>query len=147
MFNGLKVEKNDGILVGGQVMQITKSRLKQIIKEEAEHMGFDGGEAFSKFADVMGQEQQGYDDTVDGQDPELDYEGYMTKSQLFKIGEYALKMHDMIEDGENLPEWMQSKIAQMAQSVGDIYSALEYDKSRGTIDSEESEDDDYGYQE
>jgi hypothetical protein len=128
-------------------MQISKNRLKQIIKEEAERMGVDDGGAFSQFADMVGQEQQGYDNTVDGQDQELDYEGYMTKSQLFKIGEYALKMHDMIEDGENLPEWMQSKIAQMAQSVGDIYSALEYDKSRGTIDSEESEDDDYGYQE
>ncbi len=126
-------------------MQISKSRLKQIIKEEAERMGVDGGGAFSQFADMVGQEQQGYDDTVHGQDQELDYEGYMTKSQLFKIGEYALKMHDMIEDGENLPEWMQSKIAQMAQSVGDVYHALNYDTTRDTLGSDESNE--YDYQE
>ena len=126
-------------------MQISKNRLKQIIKEEAESMGIDGRNAFSQFADMVGQEQQGYDDTVQGQDQELDYEGYMTKSQLFKIGEYALKMHDMIEDGENLPEWMQSKVAQMAQSIGDVFHALNYDMTRDTLDSEESSE--YDYQE
>ena len=120
-------------------MQISKNRLKQIIKEEAESMGIDGRNAFSQFADMVGQEQQGYDNTVHGQDPELDYEGYMTKSQLFKIGEYALKMHDMIEDGENLPEWMQSKVAQMAQSIGDVFHALNYDMTRDTVGSEDEE--------
>jgi hypothetical protein len=126
-------------------MQISKNRLKQIIKEEAERMGVDDGGAFSQFADMVGQEQQGYDNTVDGQDQELDYEGYMTKSQLFKIGEYALKMHDMIEDGENLPEWMQSKVAQMDKMIGDVYHALNYDITRDTLDSDESNE--YDYQE
>jgi hypothetical protein len=121
-------------------MQISKNRLKQIIKEEAERMGVDGNGAFSQFADMVGQQQQGYDNTVGGQDQELDYEGYMTKSQLFKIGEYALKMHDMIEDGENLPEWMQSKIAQIDQMIGSAYHALNYDMTRGTSDSEESDE-------
>lgn len=101
-------------------MEITKARLKQIIKEEIELMKSDEVPA-------------GYDSSVAGQDQELDYEGYMTKSQLYKIGQYALEMHDMIEDGENLPEWMQSKIAEMAKSIGDAKHALEYDKKRGTV--------------
>ena len=67
------------------------------------------------------------------QDQELDYEGYMTKNQLYKIGQYALEMHDMIQDGENLPEWMQSKVAEMARAIGDVKHALEYDKERGTV--------------
>lgn len=94
-------------------MEITKTRLKQIIKEEIEAIG--------------------YDDTVAGQDQELDYEGYMTKSQLYKIGQYALELHDMIEDGENLPEWMQAKIAQMSMMIGSVKHALQYDKERGTL--------------
>jgi len=112
-------------------MLIAKSRLKQIIKEEMESMSIEGTNDFSQFAEEL---PQGYDDTVEGQDQELDYEGYMTKSQLFKIGEYALKLHDMIEDGENLPEWMQSKVAQMDQMIGSVYHALKYDKTRGTTD-------------
>ena len=112
-------------------MKITVSReeLKQIIKEEWER------EMLLEMhteAEEMAM-PQGYDSTVEGQDQELDYEGYMTKSQLFKIGEYALKLHDMIQDGENLPEWMQSKVAQMDNMIGSVYHALNYDKKRGTV--------------
>lgn len=96
-------------------MQITRGRLKQIIKEEMERV------------------QTGFDDTVGDQDQELDYEGYMTKSQLYKIGQYALELHDMINDGDNLPEWMQSKVAQMEKDIGSVKHALEYDKKRGTV--------------
>jgi hypothetical protein len=101
-------------------MEITKARLKQIIKEEINMMN-------------SGEVPAGYDQSVGGQDQELDYEGYMTKNQLYKIGQYALEMHDMIQDGDNLPEWMQSKIAEMARSIGDAKHALEYDKQRGTV--------------
>jgi hypothetical protein len=108
-------------------MLIAKNRLKQIIKEEMHTMN---AGTMSEYENLS----QGYDDTVQGQDQELDYEGYMTKSQLFKIGEYALKLHDMIEDGENLPEWMQSKVSQMDQMIGSVYHALNYDKTRGVSD-------------
>lgn len=101
-------------------MEITKGKLKQIIKEEIEMM---------RSEDMP----MGYDSSVGGQDQELDYEGYMTKNQLYKIGQYALEMHEMIQDGDNLPEWMQSKIAEMAKAVGDVKHALEYDKKRGTV--------------
>ena len=96
-------------------MQITRGRLKQIIKEEMERV------------------QTGFDDTVGDQDQELDYEGYMSKSQLYKIGQYALEVHDMLNDGDNLPEWMQSKVAQMEKDIGSVKHALEYDKKRGTV--------------
>ena len=130
-------------------MKITVSReeLKQIIKEEWERemlLEMHGTEAANSLlgsddAEGLGFENppsdmpQGYDATVEGQDQELDYEGYMTKSQLFKIGEYALKLHDMIQDGENLPEWMQSKVSQMEKDVGSVFHALKYDKVRGTV--------------
>ena len=102
---------------------LTKTELRQIIQEE-----WARAEALEQ-----GSPTDGYDETVEGQDQELDYEGYMTKSQLFKIGEYALKLHDMIKDGENLPEWMQSKVSQMEKDVGSVYHALNYDKIRGTV--------------
>jgi len=130
-------------------MKITVSRedLKQIIKEEWERemllemhgaqsahslLGSDDAEDLG-FENPPSDMPQGYDGTVEGQDQELDYEGYMSKSQLYKIGEAALKLHDMIEDGENLPEWMQSKIAQAEQMIQSAYNAFKYDKVRGTV--------------
>lgn len=41
---------------------------------------------------------------------EYDYEGDMAKSQLRSIMHNAKRMHDMLEDNTNLPEWVQSKI-------------------------------------
>ncbi len=41
---------------------------------------------------------------------EYDYEGDMAKSQLRSILANAKRMHDMLEDTTNLPEWVQSKI-------------------------------------
>lgn len=41
---------------------------------------------------------------------EYDYEGDMAKSQLRSIIHNAQKMHDMLEENTNLPEWVQSKI-------------------------------------
>jgi hypothetical protein len=112
-------------------MKITVSReeLKQIIKEEWER---------EMLLEMHTEAEQmpvpeGYDETVEGQDQELDYEGYMSKSQLYKIGEAALKLHDMIQDGDNLPEWMQSKIAQAEQMIQSAYNAFKYDKVRGTV--------------
>ena len=102
---------------------LTKAELRQIIKEEWER-----AEALEQ-----GSPTDGYDNTVEGQDQELDYEGYMTKSQLYNIGKAALEFHDMIEDGENLPEWLQSKIAQAEMMITSAHKAFSYDKKRGTI--------------
>jgi hypothetical protein len=41
---------------------------------------------------------------------EYDYEGDMAKSQLRSILANAKRMHDMLDDKTNLPEWVQSKI-------------------------------------
>lgn len=41
---------------------------------------------------------------------EYDYEGDMAKSQLRSIMANAKRMHDMLEENTNLPEWVQSKI-------------------------------------
>jgi len=41
---------------------------------------------------------------------EYDYEGDMAKSQLRSIIANSKRIHDMLEDNTNLPEWVQSKI-------------------------------------
>ena len=101
-------------------MKIARSRLKEIIQEELEM-----------------QSDESFQNTMD--DPEYDQEGYMTKSELYKIGKYALELHDMIENDDNLPEWMQSKISKMAQMISDVKHALEYDMEYGDYEEHQEE--------
>jgi len=41
---------------------------------------------------------------------EYDYEGDMARGQLKSVINNAQRVHDMLEDNDNLPEWVQSKI-------------------------------------
>lgn len=41
---------------------------------------------------------------------EYDFEGDMARGQLQSIANNAQKVHDMLKDNDNLPEWVQSKI-------------------------------------
>jgi hypothetical protein len=41
---------------------------------------------------------------------ELDYEGEMVKTQLREVMYHAKRLHDMLDDNTNLPEWVQLKI-------------------------------------
>ena len=82
-------------------MKITKRQLRRIIREEV---------SLSKGRDL------GYGEG----------EGRMTKSQLFQVAEYAALLHEMILDDDDLPEWVQSKVAVMANDIGKIKHYLEY---------------------
>ena len=94
-------------------MKITRKQLRRIIAEEV----------------ALGAEQ--------GRD--LAYgegEGKMSKSQLFKIAEYAAVLHEMLNDDDDLPEWVQSKIAVMSHDIGKIKHYLEYKILRMTSESD-----------
>jgi hypothetical protein len=51
------------------------------------------------------------EDHKPGEDHEYDYEGSMAKTQLCQIHQAATKLMKDMDDNENLPEWVQSKIA------------------------------------
>ena len=52
---------------------------------------------------------------------------YMAKQQLFTIATAAFKMWETMEEGEELEDWMSSKIAQAEQSVFSAFKAYLYD--------------------
>ena len=85
-------------------MKITKRQLKRIIKEEMEAISLEKGR------------------NLDSGKPE----GKMTRSQLHHIAEYAAELHEMIQDEDDLPEWVQSQISSMASDIGKIKHYLEY---------------------
>ena len=54
---------------------------------------------------------------------------YMAKQQMFTIATLAYKMWEMMEEGEQLEDWMESKIAQSEQSVVAVVKAFMYDEA------------------
>jgi len=59
-----------------------------------------------------------------------DEEGRMSRSQLYKVSKYAQSLHDIIRDDDDLPEWVQSKIAVMDNDIDKIKHYLEYKLKR-----------------
>ena len=74
---------------------------------------------------------------------EYDYEGDMARGQLQSVINNAQRVHDMLEDNDNLPEWVQSKITLAEDYISTVanYMMSEIDESIEQID--EREDDEY----
>lgn len=65
-------------------------------------------------------------DTVD-----RDHEVQMARSDLYKIAEYAIKLHEMLKsvsEEEGIEGWQQAKITKAADYISSVFHALEYDK-------------------
>ena len=58
---------------------------------------------------------------------------YMAKKQMYKVAKYAEKLYHMIPDGHNLEDWMRTKLAQIADDIGEVYHALDHDVYEGDI--------------
>ena len=61
---------------------------------------------------------------------EYDYEGDMARGQLQSIIMNAQRVHDMLEDNDNLPEWVQSKITLAEDYISTVsnYMSSEIDE-------------------
>ena len=84
-------------------MKITKRQLRRIIKEEKRKLN-----------------EQPADENISTGKAE------MAKGQLFHIAKNAQSLHDKLNDDDQLPEWVQSKIAVVADYVETIADYLEY---------------------
>ena len=58
---------------------------------------------------------------------------YMAKQQLFTIATLAHKMWEMMEEGEQLEDWMETKIAQSEQSILTVVKSYMYDEMEDRI--------------
>ena len=57
-----------------------------------------------------------------------DEDGWMAKEQLYKIAQYAIKLHQLIGDTDNLEPWIQAKITKSADYMGSIKHYMEYEQ-------------------
>jgi serine protease inhibitor len=55
---------------------------------------------------------------------EYDFEGDMAKTQLKSIIRNSMELHDMLEDDDNLPEWVQSKITLAEDYITTVYNYM-----------------------
>ena len=60
---------------------------------------------------------------------EANHEGsYMAKQQLAEIHELSSKLYFLIEDGEQIDDWKESYIAEIASKLDDVYKKMKYHK-------------------
>tara|TARA_R100000234_G_scaffold119367_1_gene102102 strand:+ start:2925 stop:3197 length:273 start_codon:yes stop_codon:yes gene_type:complete len=81
-------------------MKVTKEKLREIIKEELQ-------EAYVQSLSSKGS-----------------HEGRMARSQLLRSAEYSVKLINMIEDDDELPSWVQSKITLASDYLAKVYHYL-----------------------
>ena len=61
----------------------------------------------------------------------MDHEGRMAKSQMYKMQDYVKKLSMMLDDGAQLPGWVQSKLTKASDYMSSVFHYLEYEAVRG----------------
>ena len=72
--------------------------------------------------------QQGNTVTLEN---EMDDEGRMAKSEMYKMKRYVDKLSAMLDDGAQLPAWVQSKLTKASDYMSSVFHYLEYEALRG----------------
>ena len=60
-----------------------------------------------------------------------DHEGRMAKSQMYKMKTYVDKLSMMLDDGAQLPAWVQAKVTKASSMMSAVFHYLDYEAVRG----------------
>jgi len=137
--------RNDGVL-GKQVSENkTKNKMKKLkettyagktaiddMTNDSAYNALDGDAKMQLKKDLSG----GGTATFEG---EIDHEGRMAKSQMYKMKSYVDKLSMMLDDGAQLPGWVQSKLTKASDYMSSVFHYLEYEAVRG--EGKDNEDD------
>ena len=147
-----KWKKDHGIYEEDQIDEVSNEllgRYKSAAGSQASELDKAGGKeniqkANKRFSGIMKatKKQFANDDkkqaVAEAKDAgEYDYEGAMAKTQLQTICRNAEALKDMLDDDENLPEWVQAKITKAEDY---ITTSLDYLKSTDELEEEISLD-------
>ena len=95
-------------------MKLTENLLRTIIKEQINEM--------------CGVQPQMHQMSMHKSD---DHEADMGRRQMFKTANYAVEIYEMMDDNEDYPAWIQSKLTKIADYIGVVKHYLEYDHVMG----------------
>lgn len=99
-------------------MKLNKKQLREMVIQEMSMVEACSGKA----PDI-----KGLDDAPTGavMHKSHDREGRMTKAHLYHMMKYASGIYDMIDDDDDLPEWVQSKIARAVEKLSSVYHYMD----------------------
>ena len=118
----------------GASMRLNKNELrKMILKEMHDHILVDAEPESSWHTERQP------DGTMDYEDSDAYEESGMIKSNLFNIATKAMDMHDSIQDGDDLPEWVQEKIAVCASMMRTLHDYLSYEMVKDELHEEKKD--------
>jgi hypothetical protein len=136
------------VLFEGQFKQSMLTAAERMAMEDFvdrfEHL-FSAGEAEKFWHDANGVkhnevDESDYNTEIDVVDRgEYDREGDMAKDDLATIIRAARKLNGMLDDDENMPEWVQSKINKAADYVDTAADYIESNKQRAMSEGSESD--------
>ena len=98
-------------------MKLSEETIRQLIKEQINEMCGD-----MQSIDMEAQPSHHHEE---------DHEGSMAKRQMYKTAQYAAEIFDNIQDGDEFPAWIQSKMTKIADYIGAVKHYLEYDHVMG----------------
>tara|TARA_B100000214_G_C23554976_1_gene440163 strand:- start:138 stop:524 length:387 start_codon:yes stop_codon:yes gene_type:complete len=58
------------------------------------------------------------------------HEGRMTKAKLSRLARMSQSLHDRLQDGDDLPEWVQDKITTSEDRISSAFDYIDYKLSR-----------------
>ena len=75
--------------------------------------------------------QHDHDRGIEYEDSDNYEESSMIRNNLYKVAEQSAALHDVIEDGDDLPEWVQEKIAVASEMMDVVYDYLHAEMAHG----------------
>lgn len=84
---------------------------------------------YRKLIQVIKENQKVVNENDDKDPGEYDEEGDMAKTQLRTIADAAKELHDMLDDDENMPEWVQNKITKATDYIDSVRDYLKSEKN------------------
>ena len=63
------------------------------------------------------------------------HEGRMTRAKLYRMGKMAQSFHDRLDDGDDLPEWVQDKVTTAEDRLRSAYEYIDYKLHRMKSDA------------
>jgi hypothetical protein len=122
-------------------------KIKDMITKQEVFLSTGQGEPQSvdekKFPDLTGDGKVTKADILKGRGVELkeevDYEGEMAKSELYRIIQNAKDLFQMLDDDTQLEGWVQSKITKSADYLASVTQYLTYQSTKqGPLDEKEA---------
>ena len=83
-----------------------------------------------KVADLRKKKADGEKGALEEDNMEHDDEGRMAKSQMYKMKTYVDKLSQMLDDGAQLPSWVQAKVTKASSMMSAVFHYLDYEMVR-----------------